>query len=95
LALGNTDRQRDSCEAQGKTAPLRSAQPFAKKQIGAERHEKRRGIDKHDPARRRGEQQAAIDQHEFDAEQHAGKQAGAQCAVAFENLHAAQPRDQQ
>jgi hypothetical protein len=73
---------------------LRRAQTFAEEQIGAEGDEERRGIEKHHRARRRGKQQAAIDQHEFDAEDHARSQACAQGAVALEQFYAAQPRDQ-
>src|ERR1019366_7308917 len=94
VGLGNADRQRDANEAQGKTAPLRRAQPFAEKQIRAERDEERGGIEKHHRTRRRRQQQAAIDQHEFDAEYHARAQSGAQRAIALEHFHAAQPRNQ-
>ena len=71
----------------------RRPQPFAEKQIGAERDEERRGVEKHHRARRRRKHQAAIDQHEFDAEDDARHQAGPQRAVALEEFHPAQPAD--
>jgi hypothetical protein len=74
---------------------LRRAQPLAEKLIGAQRHEKRRGVEKHHRARCRCQQQAAEDQHEFKAEQQAGEQAGAERAIGGEDFDAAQPRDQE
>ena len=95
IGLRNADRQRHAGKAQGQPAPLRRAQPLAEKLVGAERHKKRRGVEKHHRARGRGQLQALKQQHEFEAEQQPREQADAQRAVAFEHLDAAQPGDQQ
>jgi hypothetical protein len=80
---------------QRQPAPLCHTQAFAKQRIGTDRHEKWRGVEEHHGARRRGQLQTAINQDEFEAEQRAGEQTGAQGAVALEQLDAAQPRHQQ
>ena len=89
LACGTPIASATPAKLKASPAHCERAQPLAEKLIGAERDEERRGVEKHHRARRRGQQQAAIDQHEFDAEQHAGEQSGAQRAVALEQFDAA------